>query len=178
MKLHLGCGYKKLDGFVNVDIRPETKCDVIDDVATLKEFKNNSVEMIYACHILEHFGRESYMDVLKRWAEVLERGGILRISVPDLYKVSELHYTKKYTLKQLMGFLYGGQNYSENFHYVGFDFDTLKEDLEDLGFVDIKRWDWRETEHGSVDDFSQAYLPHMDKENGEIMSLNIQAVKK
>ena len=76
-----------------------------------------------------------------------------------------------------MGFLYGGQNYPENFHYVGFDFETLKEDLEGLGFTDVHIWDWKKVEHGSVDDFSQAYLPHMDKENGELMSLNVQATK-
>lgn len=178
MKLHLGCGFKKLDGFVNVDIRPETECDIIDDVATLKNFKEESAEMIYACHVLEHFNRKTYLIVLKRWSEILKSGGMLRLSVPDLYKVSELHYTKKYTLKQLMGFLYGGQNYSENFHYIGFDFDMLKEDLENLGFKNVHIWDWKKAEHGSVDDFSQAYLPHMDKESGELMSLNIQAIKK
>jgi predicted SAM-dependent methyltransferase len=178
MKLHLGCGYKKLDGFVNVDIRPETKCDILDDVATLKNFRDNSADMIYACHVLEHFTRTQYLDVLKRWTEILKSGGVLRVSVPDLYKVSELHYTKKYPLKKLMGFLYGGQNYSENFHYIGFDFDTLKEDLEELGYKDVKIWNWKEVEHGGVDDYSQAYLPHMDKENGHLMSLNVEATKK
>lgn len=177
MKLHLGCGFKKLNGFVNVDIRPETECDIVDDVAVLKNFKNESADMIYACHVLEHFNRNTYLKTLIRWSEILKSGGILRLSVPDLYKVSELHYTKKYTLKQLMGFLYGGQNYSENFHYIGFDFDTLKEDLESIGFSNVDIWNWKEVEHGSVDDFSQAYLPHMDKENGELLSLNIQATK-
>jgi hypothetical protein len=46
-----------------------------------------------------------------------------------------------------------------------------------LGFTDVHIWDWKKVEHGSVDDFSQAYLPHMDKESGELMSLNIQATK-
>ncbi|GIV44034.1 MAG: hypothetical protein KatS3mg035_1157 [Bacteroidia bacterium] len=178
MKLHLGCGYKPLKGFVNVDIRQETPCDVVDDVSKLTNFENNSADLIYACHVLEHFGRNEYKEVLKRWADVLKSGGVLRISVPDLQKVSELHHTKKYPLKKLIGFLYGGQNYKENYHYIGFDFDMLKEDLEELGFCDVKRWSWQEVEHGDVDDYSQAYLPHMDKENGELMSLNIEATKK
>jgi predicted SAM-dependent methyltransferase len=178
MKLHLGCGYKKLEGFINVDIRPETNCDIIDDVTNLKSFNDNSADMIYACHVLEHFGRHSYKDVLKRWTTVLKSGGTLRISVPDLLKVSELHYNKKYPLKKLIGFLYGGQNYAENYHYIGFDFDMLKEDLEELGYKDVKMWNWKEVEHGSVDDYSQAYLPHMDKENGDLMSLNIECTKK
>jgi hypothetical protein len=28
-----------------------------------------------------------------------------------------------------------------------------------------------------MDDYSQSYLPHMDKENGTLMSLNLEAVK-
>ena len=42
---------------------------------------------------------------------------------------------------------------------------------------DVKRYDWRDTEHAEFDDHSQAYLPHMDKENGTLISLNIEAVK-
>jgi hypothetical protein len=37
---------------------------------------------------------------------------------------------------------------------------------------------WRETEHAHVDDFSQAYIPHMDKENGILISLNIECDKR
>ena len=50
----------------------------------------------------------------------------------------------------------------------------LKEVLELNGFSNIKKYDWRKTEHASFDDHSQAYLPHMDKENGTLRSLNIE----
>ncbi|HAI38830.1 MAG TPA: methyltransferase, partial [Maribacter sp.] len=39
------------------------------------------------------------------------------------------------------------------------------------------KYDWRQTEHAKFDDHSQAYIPHMDKENGTLISLNIEAVK-
>jgi len=29
----------------------------------------------------------------------------------------------------------------------------------------------------SIDDHSKAYFPHMDKENGKLLSLNIEAIK-
>ena len=51
---------------------------------------------------------------------------------------------------------------------------TLDEDH--FGLDNVKEWDWRQTEHGQSDDYSQSYLPHMDKENGMLMSLNLQAV--
>ena len=39
---------------------------------------------------------------------------------------------------------------------------------------EVRRYDWRETEHANVDDFSQAYIPHMDKERGVLISLNVE----
>lgn len=177
IKLHLGCGEKILSDYINVDIRSNLKCDVVDDVKTLSKFENNVISEIYASHVLEHFNRQEYMLVLDRWYEVLSDGGVLKISVPDLEKVM-LMYNNGTKLKSLWGLLYGGQTYEKNFHYVGFDFETLKEDLEKIGFTDIKLWDWRNTSHAHVDDFSQCYLPHMDKDNGTLMSLNIMCTKK
>ena len=60
-----------------------------------------------------------------------------------------------------------------------FDERTLKSGLEEAGLVDVRRYDWRETDYGKagVDDFSQAYLPHMDKDNGRLMVLNLEARK-
>lgn len=176
MKLHLGCGLKLLDGYINVDIRPELNCDVVDDVKQLNKFENDSAEEIYACHVLEHFNRFEYKEVLKRWFDILKTNGVLKISVPDIEAVIK-QYNQGVPLKNLMGFLYGGQTYPQNFHYIGFDFNTLKGDMEEIGFKNVKLWDWRNTNHNSVDDYSQAYLPHMDKENGLLMSLNIEGIK-
>jgi ubiquinone/menaquinone biosynthesis C-methylase UbiE len=176
VKLHLGCGLKKIEGYVNVDIRPEVNPDVIDNIHELSNISNNSVDEIYACHVLEHFGRHEYIGVLQRWYEVLKEGGVLKISVPDFEKVNE-YYNETKDLTKLIGFLYGGQTYKENYHYYAWDFNSLKNDLISLKFKDVTRFDWRKTDHSNVDDFSQSYLPHMDKENGKLMSLNIQVIK-
>lgn len=175
-KLHLGCGGVSLPNFVNVDLRNAEGVDLVEDIAVLKTVSDNSIDLIYACHVLEHFGRVEYMAVLERWHLKLKEGGTLRISVPDFEKVV-LMYNKGYELKRLWGFIYGGQTYEYNFHYVGFDFKTLKGNLEEIGFKNVRLWNWRNTEHSSFDDFSQAYIPHMDKENGVNMSLNIEASK-
>ena len=58
-----------------------------------------------------------------------------------------------------------------------YDRKFLTKVLKICGFDDVKEWEWRQTEHGQFDDYSQSYLPHMDKENGMLMSLNLQAVK-
>lgn len=176
MKLHLGCASKALTGFINVDIRDVPGVDVIDDISKLKKFEDNSADLIYVSHVLEHFGRREYMKVLERWYSVLNKDGILRIAVPDFEKIVE-HYNENCDLELLRGFLYGGQTYPQNYHYCAWDFKTLSKDLKTVGFREVRRYDWRSTEHSNVDDFSQSYLPHMDKENGKPMSLNIEAIK-
>ena len=176
MKLHLGCGVKHLTGFINIDVRMLDGVDEVDDVSVLSKYSQNSVDLIYACHVLEHSKRNQYFDTLKRWHCILKDNGILRISVPDIEKVF-LHYHNNGNLRILRGFLWGGQNYEQNFHYIGWDFKTLKEDLIEVGFKNILRYDWRTVEHSYIDDFSQCYLPHMDKDNGMLMSLNVEAIK-
>jgi hypothetical protein len=176
MKLHLGCGDRILEGFINVDARKIPGVDVVSDIHNLDMFEKKTASLIYASHVLEHVGRHEYMGVLKNWYGVLADGGILRISVPDVEKVFE-HYHNHKDIRILRGFLYGGQTYKENYHYCAWDFKTLSEDLLAIGFTKVEKYNWQDTEHSHIDDFSQCYLPHMDKKNGMLMSLNVEATK-
>lgn len=176
IKLHLGCGNKHIDGFINIDVRPLESVDLVEDITILKSFSKDSVDLIYSSHVLEHFGRNEYMSVLSNWYNLLKPGGVLRICIPDFEKVVE-HYIENKDLRILRGFLYGGQNYAQNFHYCTWDFNTMSEDLKLIGFNNVQKYDWRVTEHSHIDDFSQSYLPHMEKTNGKLMSLNIEATK-
>lgn len=178
MKLHLGCGPRHIPGFVHVDAQPAPHVDIVGPVERLP-MGDNSVSLIYASHVLEHFGRHAYKEVLKEWFRVLKPGGILRLSVPDFAACAAIYYENGLAdgLSGLVGLIIGGQRNEHDFHKMIFDEDFLRRDLFDTGFREVRRWDWRATEHADVDDFSQAYIPHLEKENGKQMSLNIEAVK-
>ena len=139
-KLHLGCGNIHLKDFCNVDILPTIAVDVISDISKLSNFKNDSIELIYACHVLEHFSHDEAVKVLKRWFEVIKPGGELRISVPDIDRIVKI-YSKNWQHFQTpgntpwIGLLYGGQGDPYDFHKTGFNFCWMKYLLEEIGFV-------------------------------------------
>ncbi len=175
-KLHIGCGSKYIPGFIHIDVRQLPHVDYVASAENLDMFDDNSVDLIYSCHMLEHSPRNEVENVLKEWYRVLKPGGIVRIAVPDFEKIAEI-YLKTKDLNSLLGLLVGRQDYLENTHYLVFDFKYLSDILTNIGFKNVHRYDWRQTVHKDYDDFSQAYLPHMDKEHGTLMSLNVEAEK-
>jgi len=176
VKLHIGCGERYIPGFIHIDARKLPHVDYVTPAHKLDMFKDGSVDLIYACHILDHLGRNDVDIVLKEWYRVLVQGGILRLAVSDFEKLVEV-YQKKRDLKLLLGPLLGRQDYPENTHFMIFDYAYLSEVLTAAGFKNIRRYDWRQTVHKDYDDLSQAYIPHMDKEHGILISLNVEAEK-
>ena len=142
-------------------------------------YNDNSASLIYASHVLEHFGRHEYKSVLLEWYRILAPKGVLRLSVPDFASVALLYAEQGLSdgLSGLIGLVSGGQRDASDYHKMIFDEPFLSQSLFDCGFRQCRRWDWRLTEHAHIDDFSQAYLPHLDKEHGRLMSLNIEALK-
>jgi predicted SAM-dependent methyltransferase len=176
VKLHLGCGKRHIPGFVHIDAVPYPHIDHVATIDNLNFIPTDSVELIYCCHVLEHFKRNDVVRVLKEWHRVLIPGGKLRVSVPDFAALVQV-YAKTPNLKLVIGPLFGRQDYLYNIHYNVFDRASLTEQLKEAGYGSVEPYDWRNTEHASVDDFAQAYIPHMDKDNGVLISLNVEAVK-
>jgi predicted SAM-dependent methyltransferase len=176
VRLHIGCGDRFIPGFVHVDIRRLPHVDVVTPLEQLGMFDDDSVTLVYASHVLEHFSRTAIPAVLAEWRRVLRPGGVLRLAVPDFEALISV-YRKTGELDSVLGPLVGRQDHPYNFHYMVFDRKKLSAMLCDAGFRDVRPWDWRTTEHANVDDFSQAYYPYMDKDAGTLISLNLEAVK-
>jgi predicted SAM-dependent methyltransferase len=177
MNLHLGCGNVRLPGFVNIDSRHLPAVDRVDNIRHLRSVPDGSVDLVYCSHVLEHFSRWDYPQVLATWHRVLRRGGVLRVAVPDFRAIVN-RYIDTHDLPDLIGLLYGGQDYPENHHHYAWDIASLTHDLTAVGFTNVRRYDARATEYAHIHDCSQAYLPRMDKVNGELMSLNVECEKR
>lgn len=181
LNLNLGCGSReRIPGFVNIDIVRNKNVDIASDIRRLPMVHTNSVDLIYASHLISYFDNEEIKYVLKEWRRVLKIGGVLRLATPDFEKIAQLYNISKFKLDDFIGPLYGRLPIGHNkfiYHKNIYDFKTLEALLNEQGFNFVKRYDWRKTIHKDYDDWSQSYLPHMDKKNGVLMSLNLECVK-
>ena len=177
IKLHLGCGNKIIKGFINCDIQDIPGIDKPNiDICNLREFSDDSIDLIYASHVLEHIPRTKTFRTILEWNRVLKPGGKLRIGVPDFDATVKV-YQRDGDYENLLNWIYGGSEVSTNVHFRQFTFSGLKTLLIEAGFKRVQRYDWKNTEHADIDDFTKAYNPHMDIENGILMSLNVEAIK-
>jgi len=144
LRLHIG-GKEVHPDWKILDIEDRPEVDFLGDAANLSQFPDGSVNSIYVSHVLEHFyyGIDDELKVvLSEWYRVLEPGGKLYISVPDLqilcwlYTNPNLHMIERF---QLMRMMFGGQINQYDVHKVGFDFDILAMYLEEVGFTHYDR---------------------------------------
>ena len=138
IKLNLGCGVFYKPGYINIDLSEKDVADEIQNVANLK-FESNSVDVIEASHILEHFDIIHLPYVLAEWFRVLKTDGELCIETPNLVKSiislkPKSDESKKLTNKFLFGIDFGG-----NIHKIGFTTRFLKKYLISTGFTKISK---------------------------------------
>lgn len=91
MKLNLGCGDHKADGWVNIDSFEGVNPDCLCDVASLP-FSDDSVEAIYCGHVFEHLSYPTGIEeVLREIKRVLKDDGNLCVVGPDIDLALALH---------------------------------------------------------------------------------------
>jgi len=144
MKLNLGCGDDVREGYINIDVR-KTKPNVLVldlEKELLKPFPSESAEEIIAKDFVEHISWRRVEDLLKDIFRVLKKGGRLFIQVPDLEAIARkvildpnFKHGELEGWKAISFWVYGAQDYEENYHRSGFTIPTLKKLLEGIGFV-------------------------------------------
>lgn len=82
MKINIGGGLKRFDGYVNLDSDILCKPEFLVDISKDKlPFEDNSVSDVMAHHILEHIG-DGFFHLIKELYRVCEDGAIIDVEVP------------------------------------------------------------------------------------------------
>ena len=170
MKLNLGCGHKKLPGFLNVDLAG-ADCNV--DLSVFPwPWADESVDYILASHILEHFSKEDGDKFIEECYRVLRRNGAMHLAVPDMDKFIQAHLTGDFS--PLNGYKWTDLNYlcggdetehkPEQRHKYMYNRETLYYMLGQNGFGNFWASNWPDE--------------HLDNLEYKAISLYVTAVKE
>ncbi|MDK2907732.1 MAG: hypothetical protein PWQ87_190 [Candidatus Woesearchaeota archaeon] len=176
-KLEIGPGFGRIKGFETIDAVGGLNVDYVYDASKKLPFKDNTFEIVYASHILEHIPWYKTKQVLKEWIRVLKKGGTLEIWVPDGLKIIKQIILEEQGKKTFINndgwykfneerntylwangriFSYGdgtGRIKSYNWHRTLFTYKFLKSILRDLNLTNIKKMNSKEVrgyDHGWI----------------------------
>ena len=121
IKLHLGCGNIYLNDFINIDLDNPVADENYN--AFKLPYKNNSVSLILASHLIEHFEWRHHVPLLTEWNRVLIPDSWLIIEAPNFEEscrnfLDEKDNTKRIT--EIFPQIFGRPDFSAgNIHLSG-----------------------------------------------------------
>jgi hypothetical protein len=146
MKYHLGCGSIYLPGYTNVDFPSSmhlVNTNVTADIyADILKMPLNKCQEIRSSHVFEHFSYVSSMYLLFKWYNALEVGGLLRIALPDVERLSQALIGASVEKSfRIIRYLYGSHEDPWAYHINGWTEKTLSYILDTMGLsvVEISR---------------------------------------
>ena len=155
-KLHIGCGWYTLKGWLNSDLEPCSNNIIYLDAREPFPFPDESFHFIFSEHMIEHISYTEGLRMLNECCRVLKNKGKIRISTPDLAFLIELYRLDKSELQSEYirwatdSFIKSAPYYDDTFvinnfvrdwgHLFIYDEKTLRSSLEKAGFTSVTRW--------------------------------------
>lgn len=135
VKLHLGCGPKHFDGYVNVDLWITDATDLVCDVRRLP-WPSNSVALIESHHTIEHISHRTIEENLREWHRVLIPGGKLILETPNFDETVREYLSGN---EERLLSIFGRQRRNGDAHLYGYNPERLARLLERVGFRDFQQ---------------------------------------
>jgi len=194
LKLNLGAGNNSIKGWINADLEPRNFNILYIDVRKKIPFKDNSLDYIISEHLIEHLSKEEGKKMLIECFRTLKKGGILRISTPDIKFITSLYrrnkdneyYIKKITTRFLKEIchddyrpLFVINNAFYNWgHKFLYDEELLRESLKKAGFKEIRREIYGKSKDKNLNKIEAHEKGVGDVKVCEIESIVMEAKKK
>jgi predicted SAM-dependent methyltransferase len=110
--LNLGCGSRFHRDWINLDFAASDQSIIVHDLSQGIPYPDNSIDVIYHSHVLEHFSQKQGEFFLQDCYRVLKDQGIIRVVVPDLEKIARSY------LEALEKNLEGDQEWQHRYHWI------------------------------------------------------------
>jgi SAM-dependent methyltransferase len=169
VKLHLGCGFEPLSGWVNID-EAGSRADVIWDLRRGLPYPDGSVTAVFHEHMLEHMPYDAGLELTRECLRVLVPGGVLRVVVPDAAQEISwyLHEDPALTRMAPTAMMGLADRLTGNGHVAMYDAPTLVALIAAAGFSDVVESSYGES----------AMDPCPDTEGRRTASLYVEGVKR
>ena len=92
-KLHIGGGAHLLDGWLNTDLAVIPGVTIMDATRRFP-FADGSFQFVFSEHMIEHIQYEDAIGMLRECHRVMRKGGIIRVTTPDLAAITGLYAGK------------------------------------------------------------------------------------
>ena len=96
-KLNLGAGNTHFTNWINIDIEPLKKPDLLIDCTKGLPYEPNSVDEIYAGHFFEHLIYPDMITVIEECVRVLKKDCFMIITIPDMVKTYKYYNEGKFS---------------------------------------------------------------------------------
>ncbi|HJN62443.1 MAG TPA: class I SAM-dependent methyltransferase [Candidatus Parcubacteria bacterium] len=105
VKLDIGCGKNKKEGFIGIDIDPNSDADIVTSALNLP-FENSSVDEISSSHLVEHFPPAKLQKFFDEIYRVLKPGAKAGLKVDRDWSEKRLlkkdsDHKKRYSVKEI-----------------------------------------------------------------------------
>jgi predicted SAM-dependent methyltransferase len=125
--LNIGCHDIHIAGMINIDIDPAMKPDLLLDCTKLTEhFEAESIDFIYAGHLLEHLTMSEGKKLVSDIYRILKQYGTFVTTIPDYTKCANMSIEETESVV-----IAGGQ------HKVLMNIQRLKKYMHEAGFCTI-----------------------------------------
>ena len=135
MKLNIGCGTKLMEDAINMDIR-RLEGTVCGDIRKIP-FSDGYFDEVYASDVIEHLTMKDGLTALTEIARVLRSNGKCFFQLPSLRGIVEA-YASGATAEKVSWWLFGGQDYKENYHYAVYDEKSFQRALLQAGLTAVE----------------------------------------
>ncbi|MCW2682651.1 MAG: tetratricopeptide repeat domain with UbiE methylase [Blastococcus sp.] len=130
LHLHLGCGKRRMRGYINIDQHASGATDYVGDILELP-VAPETVERIETYHVIEHLPHRLAPVAVERWHQWLEPGGVLVMECPDFDQGVRDYLDGA---EERIFSIYGHQRFDGDAHLFGYNEARLVKLCTDAGF--------------------------------------------
>jgi predicted SAM-dependent methyltransferase len=160
VRINLGSGHWKFEGWVNVDLDAGSAPEVCADLSAGLPFQTGVADLMHSEDFIDQLEIEQAADFFRECHRILKPGGVLRVLTPDLEQLARLYLHDPERLAALWSEFVGepllletpGEIFNMGMRFAGhtflYDGDSFTTLLSQCGF-DARRVSYQ---HSEIDD--------------------------